>query len=122
VFGVLVLHPWGHRAGGALVKFRALGACSYTLYVTHVPILVLMAAAYSSQFGGLPRAGWLAAAGVMVAVAFAFAVAPVAELPFVSKRAEAEGALPARRGRWASTAAGGATGASQEVDDERLAA
>jgi peptidoglycan/LPS O-acetylase OafA/YrhL len=122
VFGVLVLHRWGHRAGGALVKFRALGACSYTLYVTHVPILVLMAAAYSSQFGGLPRAGWLAAAGVMVAVAFAFAVAPVAELPFVSKRAEAEGALPARRGRWASTAAGGATGASQEVDDERLAA
>lgn len=121
-FAVLVLHPWGHRAGAALVKFQSLGACSYTLYVTHVPILVLMAAAYGSQFGGLPRSGWLAIAGVVVAVAFAFAVAPVVELPFVSKRAKTEGARAARPGRRRSMKVAGATGASQEVDDERLAA
>jgi peptidoglycan/LPS O-acetylase OafA/YrhL len=122
VFSVLVLHPWGRRAGAALVKLRALGACSYTLYVTHVPILVLMAAAYGSRFGGLPRTEWLAVAGVMAAVAFAFAVAPVVELPFVNRRAEAEGDEAARRGRRPSTAMDGATDVSREVDDERLAA
>jgi peptidoglycan/LPS O-acetylase OafA/YrhL len=120
-FAVLVLHPWGQLASTVLVKFRALGACSYTLYVTHVPILVLMAAVYGSRFGGLPRAEWLAVAGVVAVIAFAFVAAPVVELPFVSRRADMAGAGAVKRSRPLS-ATGAATDRSEEVDDERLAA
>ncbi len=120
-FAVLVLHPWGQLAGAPLVKFRALGARSYTLYVTHAPILILMAAVYGSHFGGLPRAGWLAVAGAAVAVAFAFVAAPLVELPFASRRAEAEAGRAVRR-RLRPAVMRGAAGAAREVDDERLAA
>ncbi len=84
--GVLLLHPWGRWPATQLVRVRALGACSYTLYLIHMPVLLLMGALWMHGHGAMPRAGWLAVAGVAAAVALAFAVAPLVEAPFTARR------------------------------------
>ena len=124
VMAVFVLHPWGLGAAAGLARLRGLGARSYTLYVVHVPLLVFMAALWVRANGGLPGSGWLMAAGVAAAVALAYAVAPLVELPFSERaklRARApEAPAPANRTRLAGPRR--AAVQYEEVADERQAA
>jgi peptidoglycan/LPS O-acetylase OafA/YrhL len=84
-FALLVLHEWGSAPAAVLARVRALGACSYTLYLTHVPVVVLLAAFWKSRYGTVPGDGWLAMAGVAIATTFALAVAPLVEAPFAGR-------------------------------------
>jgi peptidoglycan/LPS O-acetylase OafA/YrhL len=95
VMAVFVLHPMGFGAASMFARLRGLGARSYTLYVLHVPILVFLAALWVRTRGSLPGSGWLMAPGIALALAAAYAVAPIVELPF-SQRAK-QGAIPAAR-------------------------
>jgi peptidoglycan/LPS O-acetylase OafA/YrhL len=89
--GVLVLHPWGRWPGRQLARCRSLGACSYTLYLTHMPVVLLIAAIWVRTYGAVPSTGWLGIGGVAAAVIIAMAAAPLVEAPFTSKRGAADG-------------------------------
>ena len=75
------------RTLALLARPRPLGAMSYTLYVLHFPILVLISGCLMKRSGGpLPaHFGW-AAVGIVVSLATAYAVHFAVERPFTSRR------------------------------------
>ena len=91
VMTLFVLHPMGRPAAAALSQLRGLGARSYTLYVVHTPLLVCISALWLHWIGALPANGSLMPVGVVAALALAYAVAPLVELPF-NRRARSRSA------------------------------
>lgn len=122
IMTVFVLHPIGFAPAAALARLRGLGARSYTLYVVHTPVLVCMAALWLRWRGSLPESGWLMPAGVAAAVALAFVLAPVVELPFSGRRPTRARAVerPSRFRRLRAVSP--TTPEYEEVADERQAA
>lgn len=124
LMAVFVLHPMGLGAAAMLARLRGLGARSYTLYVVHVPIVVLMAALWVRTRGDLPGSGWLMMLGIAAALAAAYAVAPIVEMPF-SGRARQRASTPEAPASAIRMRLAGARRAAvqcQEVADERQAA
>jgi peptidoglycan/LPS O-acetylase OafA/YrhL len=84
------LLAWRNRGGSlrAIEVLRPLAPFSYTLYVTHFPILLFLCGWLlgSSPYGRLPvHVGWvLPGAGICLAVAYAAHF--VVERPFLSRR------------------------------------
>jgi len=76
-----------HNKSLRLLKlFKPLGDFSYTLYVTHFPILVLMSGYLMSQSTLLPQEfGWVFL-GIAICVSFAYGAYQLVEKPFVSSR------------------------------------
>lgn len=91
LMALFVMHPAARGAASGLARLSGLGARSYTLYVVHTPLLVCIAALWLRMRGSLPESGWLMPVGIAAAVALAYAVAPIVELPF-SRRAKASAA------------------------------
>lgn len=68
--------------------FKPIGDFSYTLYVTHYPVLVLVSAVYSVglRYIDLPNTPWLLICGVSLALGVAYGAHLFAERPFLSKK------------------------------------
>jgi peptidoglycan/LPS O-acetylase OafA/YrhL len=67
-------------------KFKWLGDCSYSLYVTHFPILVIISGYLIQNNEYLPANFFIFYGAVAFAVLFAWAVHFLIEKPFVKKR------------------------------------
>lgn len=122
IMAVFVLHPIGRVPATALARLRGLGARSYTLYVVHTPVLVCMAALSLRWRGSLPESGWLMPMGIAAAVALAFALAPVVELPFSGRRPTRARAVERSSRLQRPRAVSTTTPEYEEVADERQAA
>lgn len=122
---LFVLHPASIGLASGLARLRGLGARSYTLYVVHTPLLVCMAAVWLRTRGSLPESGWLMPAGIALALALAYAVAPFVELPFSERttpRAAMSGAPVRTRRRAPIRLSRQPDIEREEVADERQAA
>lgn len=64
-----------------------LGTRSFSIYIVHFPILVLMSAACFQTFGARPMSGWLAVVGAASAIALACAAFWMCERHFLHRRA-----------------------------------
>lgn len=72
-------HGW-HRA------WEFLGIRSYTIYIVHFPILVLISSWAMTAHGGLPKSGWLALGGAAIALALCLVAFEVCERHFLHER------------------------------------
>jgi len=67
-----------------LERLKILGDFSYTLYITHFPIVVLFSGILMSQNNGyLPHHSYWVIAGILLCVSFAYFVHFFTELPFI---------------------------------------
>jgi peptidoglycan/LPS O-acetylase OafA/YrhL len=81
----------------AVAALKPLGDMSYTLYVTHLPLLLLLSgAAFASGGGALPRHFGFAAAGIALCLALAYAGHFVVERPFVGRKPGTKAGTKAR--------------------------
>jgi peptidoglycan/LPS O-acetylase OafA/YrhL len=68
---------------------EALGLRSYTIYITHFPILAFMSAWAFSALGGRPFSGWLAMGGAGIAIGLCWLSFEVCEKHFLHPRIRA---------------------------------
>jgi peptidoglycan/LPS O-acetylase OafA/YrhL len=80
-----VEHGW-HRV------LEYLGIRSYTIYIVHFPIIVVISSWAFTTRGGLPQSGWLAIAGTFVTLVLCIVVFELCEKHFLHERIRAEGA------------------------------
>jgi len=74
-----------------LKKLGWLGSCSYTLYVTHFPILFFFGALLMRKYNGyLPVSQLYIFAGIAVTLSFAYGMHFIVERPFTRKKPVAE--------------------------------
>jgi peptidoglycan/LPS O-acetylase OafA/YrhL len=89
VFGFIAACLGFQERGGSLrplARLRPLGDMSYTLYVVHFPILVLMSGLLMrANAGWLPEHQAWIAGGVLISLVFAWALHLVVERPFTSR-------------------------------------
>lgn len=78
-------HPTLHASLAFSLRLRPLGDVSYSLYLIHYPLLVLLGAWWLSWNASLPRGIELAALGVLGSLVVASACWLVAERPFMSR-------------------------------------
>jgi peptidoglycan/LPS O-acetylase OafA/YrhL len=81
-----------------LSQLKPLGDMSYTLYVTHIPILILLSSLliFRSPRSTLPDAPWVLLTGVATAISFAWLAHWVVEAPFTRPRRREPRADPPR--------------------------
>ncbi len=84
VLGLYTVHNY-YKELKTLSKFKWLGDCSYTLYVTHFPILVFMNGAILMSTGNvMPRHFYYVFAGIIITTCFAWGAHFFVEKPFIS--------------------------------------
>ena len=64
---------------------EAIGIRSYTIYITHFPILVLISAWAFDVFGGRPLSGWLAVGGTLITIGLSWLCFEVCERRFLHR-------------------------------------
>lgn len=69
-----------------LVRFKWLGDCSYTLYVTHFPIIALLSAFIIQKEGNLPAHFYYFYGGLFLVVTLAWIFHWFTEKPFIQNR------------------------------------
>ena len=77
-----------------LPLFEQLGVRSYTIYIVHFPLLVLLSAYVLETFGHRPMHGWLAVASAFVCVGFGVACFEICERHFLHSRYRDSSAAP----------------------------
>lgn len=85
VVAVIAL-PASWRPARLLAAFEFLGVRSYSIYILHFPLLVLLSAWLIQSQGARPLHGWFAAAGAVAAVGFACACFEICERRFLHPR------------------------------------
>ncbi len=84
VLGLYTVHNY-YTELKTLAKFKWLGDCSYTLYVTHFPILVFMNGAILITTGNaMPRHFYFVFIGIILTTSFAWVTHFFVEKPFIS--------------------------------------
>jgi peptidoglycan/LPS O-acetylase OafA/YrhL len=83
-----------HRVGTVAERIAPLGKMSYSLYLTHFPLVVLVSAWWLSTHRFLPRGAELAVGGGVAALCLASVVYLLAERPTTSRRPIEEHAAP----------------------------
>jgi peptidoglycan/LPS O-acetylase OafA/YrhL len=97
VFGAgLVLAFGGAQSRDRLLMplFELLGVRSYTIYIVHFPVVVLLSAYVFTTFGERPMHGWLAVAGAFACIGFGVACFEVCERHFLHSRYRDTSAAP----------------------------
>ena len=72
-----------------------LGVRSYTIYVVHFPVLVLLSAVAIQTTGGRPLHDWLALAGALIAIGIGFLCFVVGEKRFLHRPVRSSGSVTA---------------------------
>jgi peptidoglycan/LPS O-acetylase OafA/YrhL len=80
------LMPTRERPGWLLRAFEYLGVRSYTIYIVHLPFVALLAAGTIQTLGARPLHGWLAVAGVVLAIGFSCLCFELCERHFLHPR------------------------------------
>jgi peptidoglycan/LPS O-acetylase OafA/YrhL len=76
--------PWSSRRWHRALEFC--GIRSYTIYIMHFPILVLISSWAMTTQEGLPHSGWLGIGGALLTLALCFLLFEVCEKHFLHKR------------------------------------
>lgn len=87
--GLLAFCFWLQSKGITLFifeKFKWLGDCSYTLYIIHFPVMVLISGFLIQRNGVLPAHFWFVIGGTMLVVLLAWFLHFVVEKPFATRK------------------------------------
>jgi peptidoglycan/LPS O-acetylase OafA/YrhL len=77
------------RANKVITALSSVGRYSYSLYVSQVPILVLMASSWIYYFGAVPKLPFLPVPGIMLAMVVGWSMALLVERPVEQVRFKA---------------------------------
>lgn len=80
----LVPKNWPKRRWHRALEY--LGIRSYTTYIMHFPVLVLMSSCIMTATGGLPLSGWLGAAGTLLTLGICIGLFEICEKHFLHAR------------------------------------
>ncbi len=89
ILGVLVFKCGSSKVNKVTSGFSFIGRFSYSLYIIHMPILILLSAFWLRYYGPLPHFPWLVFSGIICAVIAGWAIALLVEHPLERLRANA---------------------------------